>query len=229
MQPAAAALDRRRPAARAGHRARRRWRSAIPFLTTPHRARRSCRCSARSTCPARCSSTSACSRVVVGATLLILTALAHQSLRSRARSRPPAQAAPPHEAEARLMEVVIALAIGVLGRLGRLAAAAPAHLPGDHRAVAAVVRGQPVHLQHGQPRRSTRSRSSCAGVAAGPAALHRPAAAGAGADRDRDRLRDHRAVPGGAAGLARPDRHRPRRRRRGAADDAPWLPARCRT
>ena len=36
-------------------------------------------------------------------------------------------------------------------RLRRLAAAAAAHLPGDHGADAAVVRGQPVHLQHGQP------------------------------------------------------------------------------
>ena len=50
------------------------------------------------------------------------------------------------------------------------------------------------------------------GVPPGLAALHRPAAAGTGADRDRDQLRHDRAVPGGAAGLARPDRHRPRRR-----------------
>ena len=58
-------------------------------------------------------------------------------------------------------------------------------------------------------------------VAAGrrrrPAALHRPDAAGAGADRDRHRLRDDGAVPGRAARLARPERQRPRRRRRGAA------------
>ena len=33
------------------------------------------------------------------------------------------------------------------GRLGRLAAAAPAHLPGDHRAVAALLCGQPLHLR----------------------------------------------------------------------------------
>ena len=39
-------------------------------------------------------------------------------------------------------------------RLRRLAAAAAAHLPGDHRPVAAVLRGQPVHLHHGQAARS---------------------------------------------------------------------------
>ena len=52
------------------------------------------------------------------------------------------------------MEVVLALAIGVLAGVGRLAAAAAAHLPGDHRPVAAVLRGQPVHLQHGAAARS---------------------------------------------------------------------------
>ena len=35
------------------------------------------------------------------------------------------------------------------GRLGRLAAAAPAHLPGDHRPGAAVLRRQPLHLRDG--------------------------------------------------------------------------------
>ena len=56
------------------------------------------------------------------------------------------------------MEVVLALGIGVPRRLRRLAAAAAAHLPGDHRAVAAVLRGQPVHLQHG-PAGSTARRA----------------------------------------------------------------------
>ena len=55
-----------------------------------------------------------------------------------------------------------------------------------------------------------------AGRAADLAHYTRPDAAGAGAHRHRDRLRHHRAVPGGAARLARLERHRPRRR--GAGD-----------
>ena len=110
------------------------------------------------------------------------------------------------------MEVVLSLAIGVLGGVGRLAAAAPAHLPGDHGPRAAVVRGQPVHLQHGQPVvdsepivRRRASPPTCQ--------LHRPDAAGAGADRDRHRLRDDGAVPGRAAGARAASPARPRRRR----------------
>ena len=57
-----------------------------------------------------------------------------------------------------LMEVVLAIAIGVLDRLGRLPAAAPAHLPGDHGPDADLLCGQPVHLQHGPAARSTASR-----------------------------------------------------------------------
>src|SRR5690606_21459454 len=79
---------------------------------------------------------------------------------------------------------------------------------------AALVRGQSVHLQHGQPahrqasdRRARRARQ--------PGALHRPDAAGAGAHRHRHQLRHDGPVPRRAARLAGPERHRPRRRRRG--------------
>ena len=44
------------------------------------------------------------------------------------------------------MELILALAHRRADRIGRLAAAAAAHLPGDHRPFAAVLRGQPVHL-----------------------------------------------------------------------------------
>src|SRR3546814_4128052 len=37
------------------------------------------------------------------------------------------------------------------GRIGRVAAAAAADLPGHYRAVAHLLRGQPVHLRHGTP------------------------------------------------------------------------------
>src|SRR5690606_16179810 len=97
------------------------------------------------------------------------------------------------------------------GGLRRVAAAAAAHLPGDHRPDPGLVRGQPVHLLH---RRSAhRCRSGPARGRRQGRRIHRPAAAGAGAHRDRDQLRQRRPVPGGAAGLARLDRQRPRRRR----------------
>ena len=84
--------------------------------------------------------------------------------RRRRDAAPPDGARPPVAArEARaaagcggrrsgLMEVVVSLAIGVLGGCRRLAGAAPAHLPGADRARAAVVRGEPLHLQRRQPR-----------------------------------------------------------------------------
>src|SRR5690606_10057077 len=58
--------------------------------------------------------------------------------------------------------------------------------------------------------------------AAGPAALRRSAAPGPGPHGHRDRLCHDGPVPCGAAGIARPDRHRPRGRRRrpGQAGDA---------
>ena len=59
-----------------------------PVLHDPHRARIAAAASARCICRARPSSISAFSAVVVGATLLILTALAHQSIRAH---RQPAQ------------------------------------------------------------------------------------------------------------------------------------------
>src|SRR5690625_5171906 len=95
-------------------------------------------------------------------------------------------------------------------RLRRMAAAAPAHLPSHHRPDPDRLRGQPVHLFHRRFARRRRPGAARRADRHGP--LHRPAAAGAGADRHRHRLRHHGAVPGGVAGLARPDRQRPRRR-----------------
>src|SRR5690606_22522402 len=92
-----------------------------------------------------------------------------------------------------------------------MAAAAAAHLPGDHRADPGLLRGQSVHLLHRRP--AHRRRPGAAQGCRRHRAVRRSAAAGPGADRDRDRLRHHRAVPGGAADLARAQRQRPRRRR----------------
>jgi multisubunit Na+/H+ antiporter MnhB subunit len=89
------------------------------------------------------------------------------------------------------------------GQRRRVAGAAAAHLPGADRPVAAVLRRQPVHLQRRQPG-GRRASPSCGRRGGRPGALHRPAAAVAGADGHRHRLRDHGAVPGRAAGAARP-------------------------
>src|SRR5690606_9644821 len=109
-------------------------------------------------------------------------------------------------------------------RSRRLARAPPAHVPGDPGPGAAVVRREPLHLQHGQPVRG-QAADRRAGPGTRPRALHRSDAAGARADRDRDRLRDDRALPRGAARLARPERDRPRRReaRRAVSASLPHL------
>ena len=83
--------------------------------------------------------------VVVGATLLMLTAIAHQSLRAQRRG------AAEREKRGRLMEVVIALAIGVLAGAGVWLLLRPRTFQVLIGPVAAVLRGQPVHLQRGQP------------------------------------------------------------------------------
>src|SRR5699024_10556908 len=92
------------------------------------------------------------------------------------------------------------------GRLGIVAAAAPAHVPGHHRADAAVLCRQPVHFCQRRPAQWRR-----AGAARRPGRscqLCRSVAAGAGADRHRHRFCHHGTVPGRAADLAWPDRHR---------------------
>src|SRR5688572_14891442 len=96
-----------------------------------------------------------------------------------------------------------------------MAHAAAAHLPGDHRPVAAFLRRQPVHLHHGLgARRPGAVRGRLGHARSGT--LRRPAAPGAGPDRDRDRLRDDGAAPRGAARSARPHRDRSCRRAYGA-------------
>ena len=91
VQPAA--LDRGRAAARGGHRRSARWPFGYPFLTT-HTAHLDA-AAARRCAPAErdCSSTSACSRSSSASTLLMLIALAHQSLRARRQPPPDVDAA----------------------------------------------------------------------------------------------------------------------------------------
>ena len=88
--------------------------------------------------------------LVVGATVLMLIALAHQSLRDRHRAT---CADEDHDGSSSSPSP------SACCRLRRLAAAAAAHLPGHHRLVAAVLRGEPVHLRDGPAARSARRRS----------------------------------------------------------------------
>src|SRR6185503_1563821 len=94
-----------------------------------------------------------------------------------------------------------------------MAAAAAAHLPGDHRPVAALVRGQPLHLRHGLGARR-RGADRAGRRRRGFRALRRSAAPGARAHRHCHQLCHHRAPPGGPARRPRPHRHRPRGRTR---------------
>src|SRR5690606_14999089 len=90
------------------------------------------------------------------------------------------------------------------------------YLPGHHGPHAAVLLGEPVHLQRGQHLH----RQAAAGAgrrASGPRPLHRPAATIARPDRHRDWLRDDRPLPRRPARRPRPQRHRPRRRHEGGA------------
>src|SRR5690606_8524910 len=99
------------------------------------------------------------------------------------------------------------------GGLRRVAPAAAADVPGHYRSVAHLLRGESLHIRHGPPadRHAAGPRIRRPGRSG---ALCRSGSAGAGSDRDRHRLRDHRAVPGGSAGLARAHRNGSRRRPR---------------
>ena len=99
--------------------------------------------------------------LVVGATVLILVAIAHQSLRSQPRRRrgPDGRRRAGRTADGGGARARDRRA----RRLGRLAAAAAAHLPGDHRARAALLRRQPLHLRDGPARASAPRRSSSKG------------------------------------------------------------------
>ena len=158
--------------------------------------------------------------LVVGATLLMLVALAHQSLRSPRKTVTPA--APDIDGDGLirqrgggLMEIVYALGIGVLAGSGVWLLLRPRTFQVLMGLIAALVRDQPLHLRHGPARAAQRRRSSSPRSPrrhCRSRALRRSGAAGAGADGNRHRLRDHRALPRRAAGAARPDRHRPRGR-----------------
>jgi multicomponent K+:H+ antiporter subunit A len=95
--------------------------------------------------------------LVVGSTMLILTAIAHQSVRGhRFHARLLEEQEQGQETEANRAAQEGAADGNRSGhchrrahRLGRVAAAAPAYLPGHHGPGAAVLCRQPVHLQHG--------------------------------------------------------------------------------
>jgi formate hydrogenlyase subunit 3/multisubunit Na+/H+ antiporter MnhD subunit len=221
-----AALDGRRAAARRRHRARRlAVRPPVPdlLLRVPGPAGRG----EVPTASALLFDVGVFA-LVVGATVLVLIALAHQSVRGRraaapraeARlSRPPRRGSPPRWG--RLMELVVALAIGVLTGSG----------------VWLLLRSRTFQVVIGLSLLSYAVnlfifstgglRSGAApilerGAGGRPGHARRPRAAGAGADRHRDRLRDHGAVPGGAARGPRPDGDRPRGRPGGRALSGGW-------
>src|SRR5690606_3913747 len=98
-------------------------------------------------------------------------------------------------------------------RLGRLAGAASADLPGADRPDPAVLCGQPVHLLDRRPAHRRRAGAARPGRVADR--LRRSPAPGPGADGHRDRLRHHRPAAGGDPGRPRPHRRRPRRRQPG--------------
>ena len=85
--------------------------------------------------------------LVVGATGADPDRLAHQSVRA-------------HRPMERLIDARSLHRHRRARRLGRVAAAAAAHLPGDHRPVAALVCGEPVHLRDGLGARRRGRRSS---------------------------------------------------------------------
>ena len=151
--------------------------------------------------------------LVVGATVLMLIALAHQSVRShRAAARAGAEdARRASTGGGGMMEIVLALGIGALAGSGVWLILRPRTFQviiglsllsyAVNLFILAMGRlrtGAPPVLATRGGRRSL--------------AIRRSAAAGARPDRHRHQLRDDGAVPGGAAGLARPDRNRPCRR-----------------
>ncbi len=71
-------------------------------------------------------------------------------------------------------EIVVSLGNRRARRLGRVAAAAAAHVPGRDRPVAAVVRGEPVHLRDGAACASARRPSSPPARPTDPAAYADP-------------------------------------------------------
>ena len=72
------------------------------------------------------------------------------------------------------MEIVLALAHRRPDRLGSMADPAAAHLPGDRRAVADLLRRQPLHLRHGTAAGRRARRSSDRGAAVDPAQFADP-------------------------------------------------------
>ena len=158
--------------------------------------------------------------LVIGATVLMLVALAHQSLRSHRRPIAVAEATEvrvdtavtttPEGGE--LMEIVYALAIGVLTGSGVWLLLRPRTF---QVIMGLALLSYAINLfifAHGTAGRRSCHRSSIRATASDPALYADPGAAGVGADGHRDQLCDDGAVPGRAAGSARTDRNRSRRR-----------------
>src|SRR5690606_26192207 len=96
-------------------------------------------------------------------------------------------------------------------RVRRLAGPPAEDVPGDPRHLPALLRGEPVHLQHGAP--PTRRGPDRGGRGGhGSLALRRSRAAGARPHRHRDRLRHDGPLPRGPARRARAHGHGPRGR-----------------
>ena len=95
----------------------------------------------------------------------------------------------------------------------------PRTYPGHHRPVAALLCRQPVHLQHGPPRASDAPPVLDGAVPANPADYTDPVPQALVLDGHRHRLCHDGAFPGRSAGVARPDRQRPRRRPGSRADE----------
>ena len=156
----------RRAADRRGHRGRRWLALGYPFLTTHTRAPRPA--AARRGAPAERAAVRP-RRVRAGGRRDAADA-DRASPTSRCAPRIADAAGSRHRrAGWRLMEIVFSLAIGVLAGSGVWLLLRPRTFQVHHRPVAALLRRQPVHLQHGPPGDGRSRRSSRRGVRGRPA------------------------------------------------------------
>ena len=151
--------------------------------------------------------------LVVGATVLMLIAIAHQSVRSHRMpsSRGPVGACDLSKGRGAIVEIILALGIGVLAGSGVWLILRPRTF---QVIIGLSLLSYAVNLFIiAMGRLRIGARSGPGGARGGRScALCRSAAASAGLDRHRHQLCDDRAVPGRPARVARPDGHRPCRR-----------------
>jgi monovalent cation:proton antiporter len=138
--------------------------------------------------------------LVVGSTLFMLVAIAHQSVRAARRRTPDGARARARDRDRRPR------------RVRSVARAPAADVPAADRPHADLVRGEPLYLQHGEPcdRQGADPRGQ---DRAHPRELRGSHAAGARPHRDRHQLRDYRAAPGRHPRVPRLDGEGPRGRR----------------